>query len=234
MKPTLFPVLLISVVCAACLDFVEPEPEPPREPEDARVHITAFRVNDSTFEISGAMFPGFDESGARRGVLREDVIVFGVSIPPDTTIEGTPVYRHHMIADDSLRSIFTVDPPEITGIPSRPIVRWFGFRQVGADTVRLQRGEDLVLHIESNFGISQPTPDSRRWSVHFGANAPGFIISADGVPPDSLTVPAQYLPLSDSVMTVSLSYSQSSLVTMPKYSGTYHYITGASWTVVVR
>jgi hypothetical protein len=232
MNRTHVSLLVIAMMCAGCLDFVEPE-ACERPSDVAEVTLSASQENDSTIQISGAMVPGYDECGTSRPVLREDLIVFGVLVPPDTVIGGhIRGYTARLVLDDSTRHVFTVDPPPIAGLSSRPTVEWFGIRRVGGDTLWLEPGEDLVLHIEFVAGSPRPEPPSRRWALGWSSGQQPFQIFAEGLPPETLRVPAQYLS-PGSLTPVTLYYSQSGSVTTPGYWARYHYATNISWTAIV-
>jgi hypothetical protein len=234
-KQTLFCLALISLSCVGCLDFVEPAAPAP-DSTRARIFLSAYQGTDGRTSIDGGFAPGIDANGEHRTISREAVIAFGVTIPPTVMREDSiRIYKHQMTVVDSARGIFTVDPPAVNGLASRPVVRWFGFRKISPDTIRLERGADLVLDIEMSLGTSQPMPDSRDWFLFLGADPQRFSMGGTGPPPATIRVPAQYLQVSaDSVMLAILSFNQHGTVVVPHYEADYSYYAQSSWTVIVR
>jgi hypothetical protein len=93
-------------------------------------------------------------------------------------------------------------------------------------------GGDLALVLESDLGTPEPAPGIRQWFLTIAGDSTTFRLGGDGLPPDTILVPARWIPPGDS-LAVRLIFSQSASVTPPPgdYVGIFALDTRLFWTV---
>jgi hypothetical protein len=224
-----------ALSCVGCMDFIEPDLA--AENAAATISVSALQENDSSLLlIDAVLVPGLDEDGFRRRVVRDTLIAFGLSIAPSSIRrKDNRVYEARQTVTNPASIAFTVDPPLIEGLPQRPSIRWFGLRKVGADTIRLRRGEDLILRVDTSLGASQPTPETRNWSLQLVGKRNEFRLGGSGMPPTTIIVPAMWIPaLPDTVLRATLLFNQSAVLIASNYRGLYNHFVRTNWTVILQ
>ena len=233
-------ILLLSAGLAGCWEFVAPDLG--AEAGVSVLQVSATLNADDRVQITGLLAPGIDEDGFRRRILNDTLGVFDIRFPPTAQRpSGTREYFRTDILDGARATLpFTVDPPQLEDIPLTPGVRWFGVRKLDEDTIRLARGADLILHLDTNLGESTPEPNARNWSLDLNGARGSFRLSGGGVPPAELIVPAVYLPVafveggSNNVVQATLTYTQSIVIIAQNFRGNYAFTTRSTWTIQIQ
>jgi hypothetical protein len=183
----------LALLTAACIDFVAPDLPEIGAPAVFQGNV---RVReDGTVRVDAQLVPGIDEDGFRRRLATDEVIALGRRIPPRATMpNGTRGYvEEWMTTPDSVAGALALEAPVVEGVDAPPSIRWSGLVRVGPDTVALADGRDLVLRLAVT-GPDAPMALNRSWNLQLISTEGRFGISADGVPPDSISVPADWLP----------------------------------------
>lgn len=226
---------LLAAAClaAGCVDFVEPDlPELGRPASFEALIVVA---DTGTAELSAVLVPGLDAEGLRRPVRRDSVEVLGRSIASDSILfNGTR--RYHEIW--SVPASAVVGPvgfraPSLDAVRAAPpAVEWWGLRRDGPPEIDGHRGEDLVLRLATGAGAGQPEPEIRQWFLRLAGEDGAFGLSVDGVPPDTIQIPARWIPDGDEIE-VRLIFSQSAVLRPPPgdYVGVIKLDTRLYWTV---
>jgi hypothetical protein len=223
---------LTVVLAAGCIDFVEPDIA---ELGAAAVAQVTIRLTDlGTVEINARVAPGLDAAGFRRSV-EDPLEVFDRIIEPDSvTRNGTRIYLETWQASpDIVADTVRFQAPAVHPVTAPPpAVQWLGIRRAGSDTASLDEGDDLRLAIRLTEGDARPQPQIQQWFLRLGTDSSAFNISADGVPPDTLRVPAHWIPPGDSIG-VRLIFNQSAVLREPPgdYMGVITVDTRLFWTV---
>lgn len=204
--------LVLSLALAGCIDFVEPELPELGAPA---VIQAAIRVTDrGEAGIEAVLVPGLDRAGFKRNVPSDTLFALGRAIGSDSIARnGSRHYRDAWQASAgataepvTFRAPFLADlsgsPPELT---------WTGARRVGPDTLSLVRGDDLFLEIAEGEGISLPEPELQQWFLRLEGEDRAFNISADGLPPDTIQIPARWIPAGREVA-ARLIFAQSAVL----------------------
>lgn len=201
--------LLVLIGCD--IDFVEPDL--PERGAPVVFEATLRVLDGSTIEVGARLAPGLDESGIRRTLQREAMRVLGAEIAPDSVLRnGTRVYLATLPVVGIPADPITLEAPKVEDVGALPpVVRWFGLTRQGPDTVELAPGSDLILTVDSAAAAAVPPPDIRQWTLLLtGAGRAFFSVGSNGVPPDSIVVPARWIPqATDGVITARLTYQQS-------------------------
>lgn len=204
--------LLLSLVLSGCIDFVEPDLADLGAP--AVIQAT-LRVTDlGEAEVDALLAPGLDGAGLRRAVTHDTLFALGRPVGPDSIARnGSRRYRAAWTAPPgTVGEPVTFRAPFLSALEaSPPEVTWTGARRVGPDTVTLTRGNDLVLEIEPGGGTALPIPDVQHWFLRLEGDDAGFNISADGPPPDTIIVPARWIPAGGQVA-ARLIFAQSAVL----------------------
>jgi hypothetical protein len=185
--------LCSALLLAGCIDFVEPDL--PERGAPAIVQVNVVVADSGWLSVNGMLVPGLHESGLRRGLLREALRVAGLDIEP-STIERNGTRRFDfstMVARDLAAGPIDVEGPRVEGVTAPPAVRWLGIRRLDPDSMVLMRGADLSLHVTTTQG-STPPPDIRQWFLTLDGPESDFRVSADGPPPDTIVIPAHWIP----------------------------------------
>ena len=221
-----------SLICvlafSACLDFQEPAIPDLDAPAVAQIAVRTF--DNGVLQVDGSLQPGRDSTGFQRVLQSPFVHVNELLVQPVAL--GDRGQRNY--------SLTIPAPPRNTGGPYRillpdvrdagtmPLVQWNGLLKLDPDTIIAPRGGDIVLHMDTIAAPSSPAP-FRQWFLDIRAGFRTFRISSDGLPPLTLRIPAEWVPLStDPRATVSLIYFQTGQVR----SSTNDYI--ANLTLDVR
>ena len=91
-------------------------------------------------------------------------------------------------------------------------------------------GDPLTVDVIE--GTSDPEPEIRWWFLTLWDTAGAFRLGGDGAPPDTIVVPARWVPAGDSV-TALLIYQQSGRIESlaEQYVGLFALDARASWVV---
>ena len=227
--------LVAPLLATACVDFVAPDLPEIGAPA---VFQGALRVRaDGSVQVDGQLAPGLDEDGFRRRVAREAVVALGRMVAPGSTApNGTRSYFDEWSTTiDSVAGTLTLEAPAVEGVGPPPAIRWSGLAKLDSDTVPVAAGEDLVLRVRLS-GADEPPPLNDSWLLQLTGEEGQFRIGADGAPPDSIVVPARWLPApDDGVVLAELGYTRTTSVrpAMSDYVGLFLLGAGVSWTVRV-
>lgn len=232
--------LLLGTGLAGCWDFVAPDLGV--EAGVAVLQVSALLENDGRVQITGLLAPGIDEDGFRRRILNDTLRVFDIRFPPTgSRASGSREYfRSGRLDGDPFAQPFVIEPPRLEDVPVTPGVRWFGVRPLDPDTLRIAPGQDLLLRLDTNLGAAVPEPGARAWSLDLAGGAGNFHLSGSGIPPETLIVPAIYLPVpfveggSNNFARATLAYTQSIVVRSPNYRGNYAFTVRSTWTIEIQ
>jgi hypothetical protein len=223
--------LTLVVPIAACVDFVEPDIPTADTPATLQVAITI--VDGQTAQVSGLLRAGFDHIGIRRPLDSQPLTVLGREIQPREAAADTLLAYQDTLAlapGEALGPI-VVEPPTVPGTVAPGPMSWAGIQRVGPDSLILAHMADLALELEVSEG---GTAAIRQWFIVLAGTAT-FRISADGPPPERITIPAHWLPppRPDGIVTVTLTDIQSETRAGPTgdyvVSGTVH--SRVVWTI---
>jgi hypothetical protein len=199
---------MLTAAAGACIDFVEPElpfrGAPPHFEGVLRVW------NDGSAGADGALTPGYDDYAVLRVIERETLRALNRAVPPTTvTADGTRVYNDRWTTTrDSVAGMLVFEAPPVAGVTSRPGFRWSGIATPQDDTLTLSAGADLALVVETAT-LEDPEPTTRQWLLSLAGATGTLRIGADGIPPDTLLVPARFLPEPDGGhFAATLSYTR--------------------------
>lgn len=225
--------MLGLLLAGGCIDFVEPDIAELGAP--AVIQATIRLTDLGTVEVDARLVPGLDGAGFRRSVEDPPLEVLGRIVDVDSVSRnGTRRYVASWLASpDIVADTVTFRAPAVRPVSAAaPAIQWLGIRREGEDTVSLDEDEDLRLAIRLTPGDAQPQPQIRQWFLRLGNDSTAFNISADGVPPDTVLVPSQWIPTGDSVG-VRLIFSQSSVLRDPPgdYVGVITVDTRLFWTL---
>lgn len=216
----------------ACVDFVEPSI--PELGAAAVLQVEVRVLEDGELQLQATLDPGLDSAGFRRRVtdpaLRFDGLRFEAT---DTLAGGALVWNVTTQLDDS-EGPFSFIAPEIAGARAQPPGLTFaGLRFIEPDTVLALPGQDLVLPIATSSGDDSAA--RRQWRLTVRGDSTLFLIGADGPPPDSILVPARYLPAGDTLDALLL-WTVGARVEPPPgdYVALVNGDTRARWTVIVE
>jgi hypothetical protein len=130
-----------------------------------------------------------------------------------------------------------IEAPAVDDVAAPPpVARWFTVRRAGPDTIRLAAGADLVLVLDTAAPAPEPRPDTRQWVLALTGADGTFTIAATGAPPDSILVPARWIPApADGVVQVRLTDQQSAQLRPPPgdYIALLTMSTRITWTVLI-
>jgi hypothetical protein len=224
-------VTLVVVPMAGCVDFVEPEIPNADTPATLQVAITI--VDGQTAQVSGLLRAGFDHIGIRRPLDSQPLTALGREIQPREAASDTLLaYQDTLaLAPGAALGPIVVEPPTVPGTVAPGPMSWAGIQRVGPDSLILADGADLALELEVSEG---GTAAIRQWFIVLAGTA-SFRISADGPPPERITIPAHWLPAprADGTVAVTLTDIQSETRVGPTgdyvVSGTVH--SRVTWTV---
>jgi len=197
---------LASLCLAGCLDFVEPDL--PERGAPAVLQLT-IRLLENTTNIEARLVPGLDEAGVPRHVTDPRLRVLGREIEPaGTSSAGTRAYSEVWPGGGAdAGGPVEASGPAMEGLAA-PAIHWYAMRRPGPASVTLDPGADLRLTVEVIDGVAEPEPEIRWWFLTLSDTAGAFRLGGDGVPPDTIVVPARWVPAGDSIAAL-LIYDQS-------------------------
>jgi hypothetical protein len=226
--------ILLGAATSACIDFVEPDlpfrGQPPFFQGVLRVWA------DGRAGADGVLSPGYDDDAVLRDVLRETVRAMNRAVHPMTVgDEGTRTYNERWgTTRDSVAGTLVFEAPLLAGELTPPRFRWEGITTPQDDTLEVGVGADLLLVVDAGTA-EDPAPDTRQWLLTLSGATGALRIGADGVPPDTLLVPARFLPAPrDGIVDATLSYTRSLAVPQPAaYTGILALDARVEWAVRV-
>ena len=226
----------LGLVTAGCLDFVEPDLPELGAPAVAQISVL---VSDSgRLAVQGEIAPGIDASGFRRTLVNDDVRAAGFSIAPrETTDAGGKLYESTVsVARDLVSSTIEIVAPSISHTTVSPAVRWAGLHRLDPDTVALEPDGSLRLRaVERADATVGAPPDTRQWFLTLIGDDNNFRLGSNGPPPDTLVVPARWIPAAQESVVVRLIYQQSAhLNAETPYIGLITLDLRVHWTVIMR
>jgi len=193
-------------------------------------------LEDLTLRVSGTLAPGLDLAGFRRELSSPHLRLDGFLVPPvDTLADGALRYdATETIDPDGAAGPLTLTAPAIDGVDAQPpSVTWAGLRRIGDDTVHVARGADLVLRVATSDGGDAAA--RRQWRLTVAGDSGTTLLGGDGEPPDSIILPARYVPAGDT-LAARLLWSVSARLDPPP--GDYLVLlvgdTRVGWTVIVN
>lgn len=219
----------------ACIDFVDPNI--PDAGGAAVISAIAVFSDRGTADVRATFNPGLDVTGVRRPVADPGLLVNDTVIQPDRIQrDGDRLYEALYPFDPATETV-TVEflAPAVAGIAaSRPAASLSGVRRIGPDTLRMVSGSDLLLRLTAEPGTSAPAPLSRQWFLTLAAATTEFRLGGNGPPPDTILIPARFIPAGDS-LEVRLIYQQLVEAEPPPgdYIGIFTFDVRLFWTVRV-
>lgn len=223
--------VLVSLVCAACYDFVEPDF--PEAGAPAVLQASVFADESGSISINALLVPGLGIGGFQRNVLRDTLDIYGVALAPKAVRKNGS--REYNFSETRPRAALTrpfdVSAPRVEDVPGTPpSVEWFPIRRADPDTIVWKRGTDLILRVDTALGRSQPVPAIRQWFLTLTGTAVSFRISSDGLPPATIRIPPEFIPASTGSIQVLLSLYQAGLLQSP----TRDYLANLSFNFQIR
>ena len=221
---------LASLCLAGCIDFVEPDL--PARGAPAVLQLTVRLLETDTTTVEARLVPGLDEAGVPRRVTDSRLRVLGRDIEPTgTSSSGTRAYLEAWPgAGADAAGPIEASGPGMEDLAS-PTIRWYAMRRPGPAAVSLGPGADLRLTVNVIDGVAEPEPEIRWWFLTLSDSAGAFRLGGDGEPPDTIVVPARWVPSGDSVAAL-LIYEQSARVdAVGDYVGLVSLDARASWVI---
>ncbi len=223
--------IVASLGVAGCIDFVEPDL--PERGAPAVVQLTVRLLETGTTQVDGRLVPGLDNAGVPRRVTDARFRVLGREVEPDsTTKSGTRVYRTDWPgAEADAAGAIEARGPGMEGLTS-PSIRWYALRRDGPAFVARAPDADLSLTLDVTGGTAEPEPEIRWWFLTLSDTAGAFRLGGDGAPPDTIVVPARWVPAGDSVAAL-LIYQQSARIESlaEQYVGLFTLDARVSWVI---
>ena len=232
---------LASVPAAGCIDFLDPNLPPPG-PAVAQVALFLEDHTGSTsVDVRVSVIPGMGQSGDFRKIPNDTLIVNGLKVRA-TTVHNNGTRDYQATIDlpgpsqPAAAGPVVLQFPTIAGIDeSPPELRWYALRRLDLlASVALTPAGDLFLHVDTTKPPEAPVPANPQWVLQLSTPAHAFQLGADGSPPTTLHVPAEFVPAdTSSFLTASLLIAHGAQLT----SGA-EYILNASlsqrlnWTVL--
>lgn len=201
---------LAALILGGCIDFVEPELSERGAPAVTRLVVV---VSDSgRLALTGESTPGFDDAGFLRGYREHTAAVGPWTFPADDVSDAGGLHwsAGRQVEPGTTFAALALRPPAVEGLGGPPTVVWAGAERAGPDTLRLDPDGGLRLPIR----VAGPPaggvrPDVRQWFLTLTGDSGAFRLSADGPPPDTLNIPARFLPAFEDGLAARLVYQQS-------------------------
>ncbi len=221
---------------AGCIDFVEPDLPDLGAP--AVIEATIRLTDRGTVDVDARLVPGLGADGFRRELSGNALEVLGRALEPDSVqSNGTRRYLASWSTDPGVvGQTVSLRAPAVKAVTAPPpAMDWVAVERAGPDSLGLEAGQDLSLRVRVGSSPLQPKPAIRQWFLRLGGKDGAFNISADGPPPDTIFVPARWIPAGDSIE-ARLIFSQSVNLQDPPgdYLGLITLDTRLFWTVRVR
>lgn len=198
--------LVVALACAplaGCLDFLDPNLP---APGPALATVSLFLAGNGTVDARASVAPGMSLAHEWRTIPHDTLLVDSVPVGPTTVhSNGTRDYQATVPLPTPAGPV-TLQLPVVSGIDQAPPpLRWYAVRRLDPDTVALAPGGDLFLHVDTTKPPETPAPAAPQWVLQLAAGVHSFQLGADGMPPATLHVPAEFLPADTSrIITASL------------------------------
>jgi len=186
----------VAMLLVGCFDFEAPDLPEIGAPAvlEASIH-----VNDSArVHVTGFLAPALTIDGERRNVPNDTLRVYGVAVgPSEIRSSNARVYDSRFAipgADPLARPITLIAPRVDNVITPPPVIRWRTVRPAQTDTLRINRGDDLVLRILRSAETSDPAPSAQQWTMDLVSLDGNFRLGAQGAPPDTIRIPSYWVP----------------------------------------
>lgn len=222
------------LVLAGCVDFVEaPLPEP-----GAAVLVATVRLlSPHQASVEADLRPGLNPAHEYRAVPDDTIRTLGQPVAPsDAYYTGERLYRTSLVTD-SIPAVVTLAGPRIVGVDAPPpSMRWYTVRRLDPDTIRAPLGGDIVFHVANPAPGSTPVPGVRTWQLELTGPEHNIRIGGDGLPPEAIRVPTQFVPAAegDTVLVTLQIYASASVAPPPgDYQGLLALDERLHWTLLV-
>lgn len=225
--------LLFVTLVAGCLDFQDPEIPDLDAPAVAQAAVRAFDIG--LLQIDGSVQPGRDSTGFQRVLQSPFIQVNEILVQPVSLGErGRRNYSAtFQIPPRATAGPYRITLPAVRDVGPLPTVQWNGLLRLDPDTILAPRGGDIVLHMDTLDAPSTPAP-TRQWFLDIRSGFRAFRISSDGLPPLTLRIPAEWIPVTlDPRATISMIYFQTGQVRSAsgEYIGSLTVDVRLSWNV---
>jgi hypothetical protein len=227
--------LVLLFAPAGCFEFDDPVIPERRAPAFLQANMRI--LDGGIFQIDGSLTPGRDETGALR-IVQVPQIHASEFVAEPVALDERGVHMYFSafpITTERAAGAFELVPPAVRGTTALPPVLWYGLRRAGADTLRLPAGADIVLRVDTVPQPSRPAQRTRQWFAEVRGAGTVFRLSADGAPPPSLRIPADWVGTpADGRAVVSLIYYQSSQLRTADNTYVANVVldTRLSWTIL--
>lgn len=208
---------LVLLLLAGCVDF-----EDPTIPDRSALAVLQanLRIFDhGVLQVDGSLSPGRDAEGFQRTVPAPFIYAAGMLIEPQSLSERGVRSYSTAVAVPRRETLgpFELVAPTVLGVGALPNVSWYGIARLDPDTVVVPAGADVVLHMDTADAVPQPSTLTRQWFLDISSGGRTFRLSATGVPPLTMRIPAEWVPpVQNNHAVVNLIYYQSSQLRSPE------------------
>jgi len=225
--------LLALSPMAGCLDFIDPILPSRGAAAVVTAHVNVTERGD--VELTVRLLPGLDSAGVPRAVASRAARLLSRAIEPDTVTLREWVYHETFtVPAAQVAGPIIFEAPAVRGVGAPPAVTWYGVRRMDPDTLTLRAGQDMRLVLDADLGMPAPAPATRQWFMTLASTGGVFRLGADGVPPDTVIVPARWVPAGDIVRVLLIWVQSADIRPQPgDYIGLVTLDVRASWTVRV-
>jgi hypothetical protein len=210
-------VLCLAAVCCTtgCVDLAEPHI--PSLGAPAIFNITIRDIPGLPISASGTLNPGREVSGVRRTVASPLILLQTAFTLPAPNTQGTIALNLQPPQPPAgFTGPYDLQPPLIEGIATPTTFRWYGLRKLDPDTVYPDERGDVALHIDADVDIPIPLTRTQQWFLELRGDRGSIRVSGDGVPPEILRIPSQFVPPApDGTVDITLIYFQSATTRPP-------------------
>ncbi len=235
MRRRLPPLALASLLgLAGCVTFVDPSLP---KPGAALLTATVRLLSPHQASLEADLRPGLDAAHEFRAVPDDTIMVLGQPVAPTTTYRSGERSYNATLETDSIPAVVTLTGPAVAEVEaSPPSLRWYTVQKLDPDTIRAPAGGDVIFHVAPPPPGSTPEPTVRTWQLELRGPAHSIRIGGDGLPPEEIRVPSQFVPAAegDQVFVTLQLFESVSLILSP---GDYQALLGLDerlhWTVLV-
>lgn len=226
--------LAAPLLLAGCVDFVE---APLPNPGAALITATVRLLTPREASVEGDLRPGLNAAHEYRAVPDDTIRALGQAVAPSTTYRSGERIYGSTLAMDSMPAVVTLTAPAVSGVGATPpSMRWYTVAGLDPDTVRAPAGADVTFHVAVPPPGSLPAPSVRTWQLELTGPEHSIRIGGDGLPPEEIRVPSQFIPAAegDQVLVTLQFYESASLTVSP---GDYQALLGLDqrlhWTLIL-
>jgi hypothetical protein len=198
-------------VLGGCLEFVAPELAGSR---GGAVLQGAVRLlgNDSV-RIEAHLTPGVDAAKTDFRVVSPDTLYVNDQVVPSSGVLANQERDYiATVATDTAtlrRTGIVIRSPGVSGVVAPPpVFRFPSIQRVGSDTVPFTRGEDVRLPIRVLRPAGLASNIAQDWRVELVSADQVFRLGGNGQPPESILLPAAYVPSSGANVQATLFFSE--------------------------